>query len=115
LPDSLRPAWLRIGADFVTIEILARPGSQRRGLLRVEPGGLVIGLASAAVKGRANNELIALIADIAGVARTNVSILRGASARLKVVRIECNKVRVAPKEVADRIMRWASAKTGSSG
>jgi len=83
----------------VTIEIVARPGSQRRGLLRVERRGLVIGVASPAEKGKANDELIAAIAGIAGVARGAVSILRGAGTRNKVVRIASAQ----PSEVARRL------------
>lgn len=87
----------------MTIEIVARPGSQRRGLLRVEPRGLVIGLASPAEKGKANDELIATIADVAGVARGEVSILRGAGTRSKVVRI----VTTQPSEIARRLSMLA--------
>ena len=83
----------------MTIEIVARPGSQRRGLLRAEPRGLVIGVASPAEKGKANDELIAFIAHIAGVARGDVSILRGAGARKKVVRIASAQ----PSEIARRL------------
>jgi uncharacterized protein YggU (UPF0235/DUF167 family) len=96
---SDHPQWLRSGAGFVTIEIVARPGSQRLGLLRVEPRGLVIGIASPAEKGKANQELIATIADMAGVARGAVSILRGAGTRNKVVRIAS----VQPSEIARRL------------
>lgn len=83
----------------MTIEIVTRPGSQRRGLLRVDPRGLVIGVASPAEKGKANDELIAAIAEIADVARGEVSILRGASTRNKVVRIATAE----PSEVAQRL------------
>jgi uncharacterized protein len=101
LPESRwpQPPWLKIGPNFVTIEIIARPGSQRRGLLRAEPRGLVIAIASPAEKGKANAELMATIADIAGVARGEVSILRGANARTKVVRIATAQ----PSEIARRI------------
>ena len=80
--------WVRVGPDFVTIEIVARPKSGRRGPLRIEPRGLVIAVSSPAEKGRANTELIATIADLAGVSRSAVTILRGASARFKVMRIK---------------------------
>jgi uncharacterized protein (TIGR00251 family) len=99
LPDAPHPQWLRTGSDFVTIEIVARPGSQRRGVLRAEPRGLVIGIASPAEKGKANDELIATIADIAGVHRGEVSILRGAATRNKVVRIASAQ----PSEIARRL------------
>jgi uncharacterized protein (TIGR00251 family) len=100
LPDARHPQWLRAGSDFVTIEIVARPGSQRRGVLRAEPRGLVIGIASPAEKGKANDELIAAIANIAGVPRGEVSILRGAGARSKVVRIAT----AHPSAVAQRVL-----------
>jgi uncharacterized protein (TIGR00251 family) len=99
LREVPHPQWLRTGSDFVTIEIVARPGSQRRGLLRVEPRGVVIGVASPAEKGKANDELIATIADMAGVTRGEVSILRGAGTRNKVVRIATAQ----PSEIARRL------------
>jgi uncharacterized protein YggU (UPF0235/DUF167 family) len=100
LPDAPHPHWLRTGSDFVTIEIVARPGSRRHGLLRVEPRGLVIGIASAAEKGKANDELIVTIAKIAEVPRGEVSILRGATARGKVVRIATAQ----PAAIAQRLL-----------
>ncbi len=99
MPEA-NPPWLTIGPDAVTIEVLARPGSRRIGLLRVEARGLVIGVASPAEKGRANEELIATIANMAGVPRDKVSILRGAAARNKVVRIAT----VQPAEIERRLL-----------
>lgn len=84
---AVRPQWLRVGADFITIEVAARPASNRPGLIRIEPRGLVIGVASPAEKGKANDELIRAIAEIAGVSRAAVSILRGIGTRNKVIRI----------------------------
>ncbi len=81
------PPWLRIGADSVTIEVLARPGSPRRGILRIESRGVVIGLSSPAEKGKANEELVASVAEIVQVPRSAISIIRGAGTRAKVVRI----------------------------
>ena len=93
------PPWLRIGDDFVTVEIVARPGSPRRGLLRVEDRGLVIGIGSPPEKGKANQELVEIMAEIAGVPRSAVSILRGASSRTKVVRVACANA----KALAERL------------
>lgn len=81
------PRWLRIGDGFVTVEIVARPGSPRHGLLRIEDRGLVIGIASPPEKGKANEELVESVAEIAGVPRSALSIVRGATSRTKVVRI----------------------------
>jgi uncharacterized protein (TIGR00251 family) len=99
LPDAPHPLWLRIGSNFVTIEIFARPGSQRRGLLKVEPRGLAIGVAAPAEKGHANEELIATIAEMARVPRGAVTILRGTASRSKVFRIATS----APSDLARRL------------
>ena len=85
----------------MTIEIVARPGSQRRGLLHVESRGLVIGVGSPAEKGKANDELIATVADIVDVARGKVSILRGTGTRNKVIRIATTE----PAQIAERFYR----------
>lgn len=88
-PDDPRswPSWLRLSPGAVTIEITARPGSPRRGILRVGEQGPVIGLGAPAEKGRANQELLEIVADLARVPRAAVSILRGAGARRKVLRV----------------------------
>ena len=46
------PAWLSTGAGSVTLKVMARPGASRVGLLRVDPRGLVIGVAAAPERGR---------------------------------------------------------------
>ena len=83
----LSPPWLGLSQGCVTIEITARPGSPRRGILRVGEQGPVIGLGAPPEKGIANQELVEIVADLAGVPRAAVSILRGAGARRKVLRI----------------------------
>jgi uncharacterized protein YggU (UPF0235/DUF167 family) len=80
--------WLRLGDDYLTVEISARPGSGKRGLLRTRPTGPVVALASAPEKGRANRELIEFIADLLDVPASAVSVIRGHSARQKVIQIE---------------------------
>jgi len=34
-------SWLKLGADFVTLEIVARPGARRHGPIRVEAREIV--------------------------------------------------------------------------
>ena len=88
----------------MTIEVAARPGSHQRGILRVEPRGLVVGIASPAEKGKANDELIAIIAKLAEVPRGEIAIVRGASSRNKVLRIASRE----PLVIAHRILIAAS-------
>lgn len=80
--------WLRVGEGHLTVEVSARPASAKRGLLRISATGPVIGLAAAPEKGRANRELIEFIADLLDVPASAVSVIRGHSARQKVIRIE---------------------------
>jgi uncharacterized protein (TIGR00251 family) len=75
-------------------------------VLGVGARGLMIGIASPAEKGKANEELIGVIADIAGTARREISIVRGAATRNKVTRIAS----AHPDVVAARIIRMAKQK-----
>jgi uncharacterized protein YggU (UPF0235/DUF167 family) len=90
------PPCVRSGLGFVTVEIVAKPGSSRRGILRREPRGLVIALNSRPSNGRANDELLEFLADLLGTPRSTISILRGHTGRVKTVRIEArDPVRIA--------------------
>jgi uncharacterized protein (TIGR00251 family) len=55
--------------------------------LRVHPRGLVVALHSPPEKGRANDELIDLLARALKLPRVNITLIRGATSRLKTVRI----------------------------
>lgn len=87
-PDSSGEApWIRIGACAVTIQISARPGASRQGIVRAGPDGLVIAVHSAPDKGKANDELIALLAKMLAVPRSSITLIRGATSRRKTIRI----------------------------
>lgn len=81
------PPWLRIGAGELTIEIAARPGASRRGIVRAGPGGLAVAVHAPPDKGKANDELIEYLADTLAVPRRAIAIIRGASSRRKTIRI----------------------------
>jgi uncharacterized protein len=83
------PAWLGAGAGSVTLKVAVRPGAARVGILRVDPRGLVIGVATAPERGKANVELIEIVARMAGVARSAVELIAGAAARRRSLRITC--------------------------
>jgi uncharacterized protein len=85
-PGSI--SWLTLAEDRVTIEIVARPGASRRGIVRLDPRGLIIALSAAPEKGKANDELIEYLARELKVARSTIAIVRGDSSRRKTVRIE---------------------------
>jgi uncharacterized protein (TIGR00251 family) len=89
-------AWITIDADGLTLRIVARPGSTRRGILRVEPRGLVVALHAPPDKGRANDELIELLARSLRLPRSAITLLRGDTSRAKTIRIATSH----PHEVA---------------
>jgi uncharacterized protein len=81
------PQWLVSGEGFVNLQVIVKPGSARRGILRRDIRGLLIALNSQPSKGRANEELIAFLADLMDTPRSSVTIIRGHTARVKTVRI----------------------------
>lgn len=97
-------AWVSLGPGTVTLKVMARPGASRTGLLRVDPRGLVIGIAATPERGKANAELISTVARMAGVARSAVELIAGASARQKSLRIRCGD----PTAIAAKLDAMAS-------
>jgi uncharacterized protein len=87
LKSDSAPEWLVCGDGFATIHVVARPGASRRGIVRCDPDGLVIALNSPPEKGKANDELIDVLARALRVPRSAVIIERGHNARRKTVRI----------------------------
>ena len=90
--SSADVAWRRVGADgSVTLTIHAQPGAKETEVAGVHGQGtqmcLKIRLAAPAVEGRANDTLIAFLAESFGVPRRNVTLLRGESGRRKTLRI----------------------------
>ncbi|HEY1439001.1 MAG TPA: DUF167 domain-containing protein [Casimicrobiaceae bacterium] len=87
------PGWRRDAADgSLTLQIQAQPGAKATAVVGVYGDGdrarLKIALAAPPVDGKANTVLRAFLADAFGVAQRNVTLLRGASGRKKLVRIE---------------------------
>ncbi len=88
--------WITIDADGLTLRVVARPGSTRRGILRVEPRGLVVALHAPPDKGRANDELFELLARSLRLPRSTITLIRGDTSRAKTIRIATRR----PHEVA---------------
>jgi len=79
--------------DSLVISVRAKPRSSVSEL-QLEPGGTWIArLTSPPVDGKANAELIALVAKQFGCAKSAVCVLSGGSARLKLVKITGTRAR----------------------
>jgi len=72
--------------------VLAVPGSSRAQVLGPHEGALRVALSAPAERGRANAQLEEVIALRAGVARRQVSLRRGSTARRKQVHVETDEV-----------------------
>jgi uncharacterized protein (TIGR00251 family) len=71
-----------------TIQVRVKPGARASTLVEESPGVWLAQLKSPPVDGKANEELIALVAKQFGCRRSAVSIKSGATGRIKLVRIE---------------------------
>lgn len=73
-----------------TIQVKVKPNARVSALEEVDGGTWLAHLKSPPVDGKANKELIALIARHFGCSKSSVSIKSGASGRTKLVRIDTN-------------------------
>jgi len=73
---------------MTTIQVKVKPNSRVSALERGEGGVWLARLKSPPVDGKANAELVALIADQFGCRKADVLIRSGAGGRIKLVRID---------------------------
>jgi len=92
---------MRVFKDEVTIEVTARPGASRRGVISASSERLVVGVHSGAQKGKANEELIEYLAGEMRVPRSALIIVRGQTSRRKTIRIVTHE----PAKAAERLRR----------
>ena len=83
------------------LALRVRPGAKRSALLARMPGGeWKVAVSAPPVEGRANDAVVELVSDLLGVRRSQVTLVRGASARSKVVEIEGLSAEVAEQRLA---------------
>ncbi len=88
--DSRRPCPPNVmgkDAPMKTIQVKVKPNARVSGLEELSDGSWVARVKAPPVDGKANIELVILIAKHFGVRKAQVSIKSGASGRLKLVRI----------------------------
>ena len=83
--SPLWPCARANGDDGVVLDLSVVPGAKRTELVGLHDGALRVRLAAPPVDGKANDALLAWLADELGLARRAVTLLRGASARRKQV------------------------------
>jgi uncharacterized protein (TIGR00251 family) len=77
-----------VSGTSVTLQVRVKPQSRESRLEPLPDGTWRAALKSPPVDGRANDELVALVARHFGVRRADVTIRAGAAARTKLVRVD---------------------------
>ena len=92
--SSIDPVWRRTDdGGALILQIHAQPGAKRTEIAGVHGDALRIRLAAPAVEGKANDALLAFLAEAFGVPRKNVALIRGSRGRRKAIRIEAPVLR----------------------
>lgn len=73
--------------ETITLQVKVKPSARASSLTQLDDGTWLAQLKSPPVDGKANAELIALVANHFGCTRAKVSIRSGASGRLKLVKL----------------------------
>ena len=82
-------SWLRRSEDSgLTLSLHIQPGARRTGIAGLHGDALKIRLAAPPVDGRANECLIAFVAELCELPRRNVRLLSGETSRHKLLRID---------------------------
>ncbi|HMD03917.1 MAG TPA: DUF167 domain-containing protein [Candidatus Binatus sp.] len=105
-PPESDPAWMRVAADEVIVEVTARPSTSRRGVIGLTGDRLVIGVNSRPEKGKANDELIEYLAKEIRVPRSALLIVHGQTSRRKTIRIVTHE----PAKAAARLRQISKRK-----
>jgi uncharacterized protein (TIGR00251 family) len=78
---------LRDTADGCILPVRVHPGARRNGISGAHDGALKISLTTPPTDGRANDALIAFVAELLQVPRSRITLLTGATSRTKTLRI----------------------------
>lgn len=81
-------AWLRASGDAVVLSLHIQPGAKKTEIAGLHGEALKIRLAAPPVDGKANDCLIAFLAQTLGIAKSRIELVGGASSRAKRVRVE---------------------------
>ena len=74
-------------ADGCTLSVRVHPGARKNGVTGVHADALKIALTAPPVDGKANEALIAFVADALRLPRTRIALVSGLTSRAKMVRI----------------------------
>lgn len=79
--------FVRDVADGCTVSVRVQPGAKRDAVVGLHGDAVKVALSAPPVDGKANEALIAFVAERVGLPRARVSLVAGATSRSKVLRI----------------------------
>lgn len=87
--DDLEHLELTPGPDprTCTVSVFAKPRARKSQVVGIRNGRLELAIAAPPAEGAANAALLELVADVLGLPKRDVSLLRGASSKTKQVRV----------------------------
>jgi len=68
------------------LRLRVKPGARKNGILGVHDGALRVGVTAAPEKGKANRAVLSVLADVLGLAPSDLKILSGRTSSTKTVR-----------------------------
>lgn len=95
-----------VGEDAVCLDLYVNPGSSSTGLGPYDPWRqrIHVQVEAPAISGKANKDLIELLAGLGGVPRTKVQVVRGATTRRKTVRLDGVEVDSIAKTLSETLV-----------
>jgi uncharacterized protein (TIGR00251 family) len=89
--------WARRTADGWSLALHVQPGAKRAGIAGLHGDRLKVRIAAPALDGRANEALIAFLAERLGVPKARLAVARGERSRDKLVTVggDCEPARLA--------------------
>ncbi|GAB1394495.1 DUF167 family protein YggU [Rhodocyclaceae bacterium] len=79
--------WLRVDGDDVILNLHIQPGAKKTEVVGLHGDALKIRLAAPPVDGKANEALLAFIAEKIGARKTAVELVSGQTSRTKRIRV----------------------------
>jgi uncharacterized protein len=93
------PEYLSGDGGFTLVRVRLQPRGRRDEIAGERDGALLVRVSAPPVEGRANAALCKVLARAAGIAPSRAELVRGASSRDKVVRLDG----IDPGDAADRL------------
>jgi uncharacterized protein len=85
--EAALPACLHATPDGCTLAVRVHPGARRNAITGTHADALKIALTTPPVDGRANEALIAFLADALHLPKSSIALVTGATSRSKLLRI----------------------------